>query len=145
MISKGWKNFRSTIPVHPFRGFPDAMNPSEDDPRHGASVLPPACNAPNPVLASERNEGRCAMPELEIGIVTHYFGHINVAAIQITGGELAVGDTIHVKGHTADFTCTVDSMQLEHSTVTKAKKGDSVGLKVPDKAHEHYKVYKVIP
>jgi translation initiation factor IF-2 len=85
------------------------------------------------------------MPEIEIGIVTHYFGHIDVAAIQLTNGELSVGDTIRIKGHTADFTCKVDSMQVDHASVMKAKKGDGVGLKVPSKAHEHDKVYVVTP
>jgi len=85
------------------------------------------------------------MPEIEIGIVTHYFGHIDVAAIQLTNDELSVGDTIHVKGHTTDFTCRVDSMQVDHASVAKAKKGDGVGMKVPAKAHEHDKVYKVTP
>ena len=85
------------------------------------------------------------MPEIEIGIVTHYFGHLNVAAIQLTNGELSVGDAIHVKGHTADFTCTVDSMQVDHASVAKAKKGDGVGLRVPAKVHERDKVYKVTP
>ncbi|MFW6124857.1 MAG: hypothetical protein ACOC46_01805, partial [Pirellulales bacterium] len=42
-----------------------------------------------------------AMPEEEIGRVTHYFGKIGVAAIDITRGKLAVGDTIRIKGHTS--------------------------------------------
>ena len=54
------------------------------------------------------------MAEEKIGIVTHYFGKIGVAALKITDGELEVGDTIHIKGHTSDFTQTVDSMQAEH-------------------------------
>ena len=49
--------------------------------------------------------------EQKIGVVSHYFGKIEVAAIELTEGELRVGDTIHVKGHTSDFTQTVDSMQ----------------------------------
>lgn len=85
------------------------------------------------------------MPEQEVGVVTHYFGHINVAAIKITAGTLAVGDTIHIKGHTADFTTAVASMQIEHTPVQVAKPGDVVGVKVPAKAHEHDKVYKVVP
>jgi putative protease len=83
------------------------------------------------------------MPEQEIGVVTHYFGHINVAAIKITAGQLNVGDTVHIKGHTSDFTCEVASMQLEHSPVKLAQPGDSVGIVVPSRAHEHDKVYKV--
>ena len=47
------------------------------------------------------------MPEQKIGVVTHYFGKLGVAAIELTEGKLQVGDTIHVKGHTSDFTQTV--------------------------------------
>ena len=74
------------------------------------------------------------MAEVEIGKVTHYFGKIGVAAIDITSGELKVGDTIHVKGPTSDFSQTVDSMQVEHENVEVAKPGDSVGLKVKEHA-----------
>jgi len=37
------------------------------------------------------------MGEKKIGVVTHYFGKIGVAAILITDGDLHVGDTIRVK------------------------------------------------
>ena len=83
------------------------------------------------------------MAEIEIGIVKHYFGKINVAALEITSGELSVGDTIHIKGHTSDFNLAVDSMQVEHEKVQSVKTGDQVGIKVPEKAHENDKVYKV--
>ena len=56
------------------------------------------------------------MAEIEIGKVTHFFDHISVAAIGLTG-ELAVGDTVHIKGHTADFTAPVTAMQIEHTVV----------------------------
>ena len=85
------------------------------------------------------------MPEIEIGYITHYFGHIGVAAIQVTDDELAVGDTVHIKGHTSDFTTQLESMQVEHKSVTLAKKGDSIGIKVPQHAREHDKVFKVTP
>ncbi len=48
------------------------------------------------------------MAEVELGKVTHYFAKIGVAAIEIQHDSLAVGDTIHVKGHTSDFTQNVD-------------------------------------
>ncbi|MHC4428445.1 MAG: hypothetical protein ACYS0D_07550 [Planctomycetota bacterium] len=85
------------------------------------------------------------MAEEKIGVVTHYFGKIGVAAIQITAGELRVGDTIRVKGHTSDFTQTVDSMQLEHDQVTSAKVGESIGIKVAEHAREHDEVFRVGP
>lgn len=82
------------------------------------------------------------MPEEEIGRITHYFNKIGVAAIELTG-NLAIGDTIHVKGHTSDWTQSIDSMQIEHDSVEKAGPGDSVGIKVGVHAHEHDVVYKV--
>jgi translation elongation factor EF-1alpha len=85
------------------------------------------------------------MGETEIGRVTHYFSKIGVAALEITAGELKVGDTIHVKGHTSDFTTTIESMQIEHEQVPVAKVGDSIGIKVPDHAREHDQVFVVTP
>ena len=43
------------------------------------------------------------MKEERIGIVSHYYDKIGVTAIALEG-ELAVGDTIHIKGHTTDYT-----------------------------------------
>ena len=83
------------------------------------------------------------MAEEEIGRVTHYFSKISVAAIEITQGTLSVGDTIHIKGHTSDFTQTVDSMQLDNAPVQQATPGQTVGIKVVDHAREHDVVYKV--
>ena len=85
------------------------------------------------------------MSEQLIGKVTHYFGKPHVAAIQITDGELHVGDTIHVKGHTSDFTQQIDSMQIEHASVEIAKVGDNIGVQVAEHAHEHDQVYRVTP
>jgi putative protease len=83
------------------------------------------------------------MAEQKIGVVTHYFGKIGVAALEVTEGELRVGDTIRVKGHTSDFTQTVESMQVEHEAVEVARKGDEVGLKTAEYVREHDSVYKV--
>ena len=83
------------------------------------------------------------MAEQKIGFVTHYFGKIGVAAIKITAGNLSVGDTIRVKGHTSDFTQTVDSMQIEHASVDEARIGDEVALKTTDYARENDQVFKV--
>ena len=83
------------------------------------------------------------MAEQKIGRVTHYWAKIGVAGIEITAGEIHVGDTIRFKGHTTDFTQRLDSMQVEHDAVTVARAGDSVGLKVADHVRDHDEVYKV--
>ncbi|MHC4092988.1 MAG: EF-Tu/IF-2/RF-3 family GTPase [Planctomycetota bacterium] len=83
------------------------------------------------------------MAEQLIGKVTHYFGKAQVAAIEITEGKLSAGDTIHILGHTSDFTQTVDSMQIEHAQVDSASVGDQIGVRVVDHAREHDQVYRV--
>ena len=78
-----------------------------------------------------------------IGEITHYFGKVSVGIIKLTD-ELKVGDTVHIKGHTSDFTQQVSSMQIEHVEVSEAKSGDDAGIKVDQKVHEHDSVFKVI-
>ena len=85
------------------------------------------------------------MAEKQIGRISHYFGKIQVAAIELTDGSLAVGDTIHIKGSTTDLTEQIKSIQIEHEQVKSAKKGDSIGVKVSDQVREHDLVYKVLP
>jgi|TARA_B100000315_G_scaffold193550_1_gene184075 putative protease len=70
--------------------------------------------------------------EKEIGKVSSYFGHANVAAIKLSG-SLKAGDKIHIKGHTTDFEQKVASMQVEKEAVKSAKKGDHVGVKVSER------------
>ncbi|RLC34701.1 MAG: hypothetical protein DRZ76_02185 [Candidatus Nealsonbacteria bacterium] len=77
-----------------------------------------------------------------IGKITHYFGNIGVAVIELSD-TLKLGDTIRIVGGETDFNQNVDSMEVEHQKVETAKKGDSVGLKVNQKVREGYKVYKV--
>lgn len=78
----------------------------------------------------------------EIGKITHYFDQIGVAVVELAKG-LGVGEVIRVKGTTTDFKQKVDSMQIEHKEVEKAKKGDAIGLKVKDRVRPHDKVYIV--
>ncbi len=78
-----------------------------------------------------------------IGKVTHYFTNIGVAVVEITDSELNAGDKIHIKGATSDFEQAVDSMQIEHESVEKAKKGQSIGLKVDQQVREGDEVFKV--
>jgi translation elongation factor EF-1alpha len=85
-----------------------------------------------------------AMEENEIGYVSDYFRKISVAAVEITSGTVSVGDTIRFKGHTTDFKSIVDSMQIEHESVTEAKQGDSIGVKVSEKVRKGDKVYKIV-
>ena len=81
--------------------------------------------------------------EEEIGKITHYFSKINVGVLELSKGELHVGDTIHIKGHTSDFYQKVESMQVEHSPVDTAKPGEPVGIKVENPVRENDIIFKV--
>jgi len=83
------------------------------------------------------------MVEEKIGIIEHFFGHIGVAAIKITDGNLKIGDTIHIVGSHTDFKQKIQSMQINKNSVQSVKAGDDVGIKLNDKVREHDIVYKV--
>lgn len=83
------------------------------------------------------------MEEILIGKITHVYGKINVGIIELSD-ILKVGDTIHIKGSTSDFTQQVSSMQIEHADVNEANTGNVIGIKVDQKAHVNDSVYKVI-
>jgi translation elongation factor EF-1alpha len=82
------------------------------------------------------------MEEKEIGNISGYFSHVNVAAIKLSG-SLKVGDKVHIKGHTTDFEQKVGSMQIEKKSVKEAKKGDHIGIRVSEKVRPNDKVFLV--
>jgi GTPase len=84
------------------------------------------------------------MAEHIVGTVSHFWGDLGVVGIELTG-DLNVGDTIRVAGHTSDFTQTVDSIQVEHVMVESAKGGDAIGVKVQERARVHDQVFVVTP
>jgi len=82
--------------------------------------------------------------EQRIGVVTHYYSHLSVLAMQLEPRTtLRVGDIIHIRGHTTDFTQKVESLEVNHAPVTEVAPSDDFGLKVVEHAREHDIVYKV--
>jgi putative protease len=103
-------------------------------PKAKKKAKPKAEKVKKQVKEEEKVEGK------EVGKITHYFGNISVAVVELSGA-LKVGDKIRIKGATTDFTQEVGSMQIEHENVETAGKGDAVGLKVKDKVRDNDKVY----
>lgn len=81
------------------------------------------------------------MPEELIGEVSHWFGNIKVAGIELSG-DLAVGNRIHIVGHTTDLEQEVTSMQLDNEDVSEVSAGDEIGIKLSSRARPGDKVYK---
>lgn len=81
--------------------------------------------------------------EKGLGKVSHYYTKLKVAIIKLKDG-LVSGDKIHVLGATSDFSQKISSMQIKHEKIEKAKKGQTIGLKVKEHAREGDTVYKVV-
>lgn len=80
------------------------------------------------------------MEEKEIGKVSSYFSHVDVAAIKLSGG-LKVGDKVHIKGHTTDFETEIKEIQIDKKAVKEAKAGNHIGIKVPEKVRPNDTVF----
>lgn len=78
-----------------------------------------------------------------IGKIVHYYTNIGVGIIELVEA-LRAGEKVHVKGSSTDFEQVVDSMQVEHQNVEAAKAGESIGVKLAEKAKENDQVFKVL-
>ena len=78
-----------------------------------------------------------------MGVVTHYYGHVNAGIIRIESGELRVGDTIHIRGATTDFYQRISHIEVEHETVAVARVGQVVGIQVSQRVREGDEVIRV--
>lgn len=81
--------------------------------------------------------------EVEIGRITHYYNHLNVAVMRLNE-PLKLGDKIHILGHITNFAQRVGSMEVNHHMVVWVKPGDDVAIKVIEPVHEHDVVYRVV-
>ncbi len=97
------------------------------------AAKPPPSRPAQPTAAEER-----------IGVVTHYYSHLSVAAVQLEPGtQLRVGDVIRIRGYSTDFTQKVESLEVNHRPVTEVGPNDDFGLKVVEHARQHDVVYKM--
>ena len=84
------------------------------------------------------------MPEeTQVGTVMQFFAKPSVAAIEITSGGIAIGDTIRIVGATTDFEQKIESMEIERKPVQSATVGQAVGVKVKDRVRPHDRVLKI--
>ena len=125
--------------VSPKKARPTAKVPVEATPVRAPAQ--PETMEPTPSLAAQ--PAPPAEPGERIGVVTHYYGHLSVAIIRLESGTLRVGDTIHIRGHTTDFSQKVESLEVNDAPVTEVGPNEEFGLKVVEHAREHDVVFKV--
>ena len=97
-----------------------------------------------PAKTTVKSASQSASREQRIGVVTHYYSHLSVAIMRLEPSTtLHVGDVIHIHGHTTDFTQKVESLEVDHASVTEVGPNDDFGLKVIEHAREHDAVFRV--
>ena len=80
------------------------------------------------------------MAKFKVGKISHFYDKIGVAVIEVLG-TLAVGDKIAISGSN-EFNQEVTSMQVEHSQIKEAKKGQVVGLKIDQPVKKGDEIHK---
>ena len=80
--------------------------------------------------------------EKPIGVVTHFYGEIDVAIVKFNKA-VKKGIEIQFRGATTDFSQKLDSMQYEHKDIASAKKGQEVGVKVDEKVRQGDEIFEV--
>ncbi|MEN8183930.1 MAG: hypothetical protein ABFS46_15495, partial [Myxococcota bacterium] len=78
-----------------------------------------------------------------VGLVTHYFPHVDAGIVAVDAASIRVGDTLHFKGHTTDFYQRVDRMERDHHPIEMATPGMQVGIHVTQRVREHDEVFVV--
>jgi putative protease len=78
----------------------------------------------------------------EIGRVLKYYAHPQVAWIELTG-EVQIGETVHIKGNTTDFTTVISSIRVDDVGVDKVGFGQQAGIWVPHRVRHNDRIYNV--
>jgi len=63
--------------------------------------------------------------------------------VALEAGSLAVGDTLHIRGHTTDYYQRVERLERDHASVQSAYPGEEIGLQVSQRVREHDAVFKL--
>jgi putative protease len=82
--------------------------------------------------------------EQPIGHVSHYFGNISVAAIELYG-TVQVGDWVQFYGNSTNFSQQITSMQIDRAPVDEAYEGQSIGVQVADRVRVGDNVFLIPP
>jgi putative protease len=80
-----------------------------------------------------------------IGKIKHYYPKIKVGLLKLNTGTLKINDEILVLGKTTGvLKHKIKSMEMNHKPISKAKKGDEIGISLPlcRKNDELYKIIK---
>jgi hypothetical protein len=141
----GTRRKTKTVGKKPAKKAPvQRTSPRKAKPSRRVAAKPTPARPPaEPTTPMPSPAAQPAPSEERIGVVTHYYSHLLVATVRLESATLRVGDVIHIRGHTTDFSQRVESLEVDHAPVTEVGPNDDFGLKVVEHAREHDVVYKL--
>ena len=78
-----------------------------------------------------------------VGVVTHYYDKIKVAIFKVKS-PIQIGQKLRFANTEGTiFEQPIVSMQVNHESIKKAKKGAIIGMKVKKQVHENNKVFLI--
>jgi putative protease len=79
-----------------------------------------------------------------IGKITHYYPKVNVGTVFINTGKISVGDKIVITGKTTGIEkMKIGRLEIKNKSVSRALKGQEVGIKFPSRVRKNDDVYIV--
>jgi len=76
-----------------------------------------------------------------VGIIENYYPKQQVAAVRLLEEGISVGDEILIEGNTTYLRQQVSSLKKKGDTVTKAEKGETVGLAVKEPVRKNDRIF----
>jgi hypothetical protein len=113
-------------------------------PRTPSSSSVACCRFPGFFPRTREKRRVVMMTGVRVGEVTHFFGKINVAVVELEK-ELKVGDKVHFLGRHTDFQQEVDSMQVEHEAILVGEAGSEVAVKTTQRVRRGDSVFLLNP
>lgn len=95
---------------------------------------------------SDEYGSKATKKKIFLGKGVKFFDKIRVAEFELESNSLQVGDEILITGPTTGVVqCIVDEIRINDTISKKAKKGDNISIKLPEKIRPSDKLYKLIP
>jgi len=77
-----------------------------------------------------------------LGVVTHYFGKIHVAVLELEE-DIRLGNIVSFEGFLTGFEQRIDSIQVDKQPISEGKKGTEIAMKVVERVRPGDEMFEV--
>jgi len=100
--------------------------------------------SPTPDDLSKTDHGEQTETKQFIGKVFKFWPKVKVAGIHLNAGKLKINDEILIIGKETFLKTKIKSMEIKGKSISSVKKGQDVGIKLPNKVRVNDDVYLVV-